>query len=66
MNRGEAIREAARRMAQTISELPNTSDEEKASLKTDLVNIGVMHSPPGTGTTSRGSSAIAYVTPEHR
>lgn len=41
MNRSEAIREAARRMAKVISELPNTSDEEKASLKSDLVNIGV-------------------------
>lgn len=41
LKRSEAIREAARRMAKTISELPNTSDEEKASLKADLVNIGV-------------------------
>jgi|JI10StandDraft_1071094.scaffolds.fasta_scaffold331469_2 hypothetical protein len=52
MNRGEAIREAARRMAQTISELPNTSDEEKASLKTDLVNIGVMHRVDAAGVRS--------------
>lgn len=43
--RGEAKRravaDAARRMAKAIEELPNTSDEEKATLKKDLRNIGV-------------------------
>lgn len=33
--------DAARRMSEAIDELPNTSDEEKLSLKRDLRNIGV-------------------------
>ena len=37
----QAVTDAARRMAKVIEELPNTSDEEKATLKKDLHNIGV-------------------------
>lgn len=36
-----AVADAARRMAKVIDELPNTSDEEKATLKKELRNIGV-------------------------
>lgn len=37
----KAVADAARKMANVIEELPNTSDEEKAELKRDLRNIGV-------------------------
>ena len=37
----KAVADAARRMAQAIDGLPNTSDDEKADLKRDLRNIGV-------------------------
>lgn len=39
--RRRAVADAARRMAKAIEELPNTSDEEKATLKRDLSGIGV-------------------------
>lgn len=39
--RRRAVADAARRMAKAIEELPNTSDEEKATLKRDLHGIGV-------------------------
>ena len=34
----KAVADAARKMAKAIEDLPNTSDEEKAELKRDLLN----------------------------
>lgn len=37
----QAVIDAARRMTKVIEDLPNTPDEEKATLKKDLHSIGV-------------------------